>query len=491
MFGLKGKFKGASADSLLLAFVKFFTLGTGIVNTMFLSHSLSLAAYGTYSQGNLIVVLCADATILGLADAANYFFNRESASGRTKDYVNTVFTTQLVVGAMTTAGILVGQGAIVGYFDNPLLQPVFVYIALRPMLTNMTSVLQVLVVSVGKAKAIAVRNAAFSFLKLIAVLFTALVTSDVVILFALLLALDLATVLWFWAIFRKDGFALRPIRLQTNLVKEILGFSIPMAVYVLATSLTRQTGALVIGANESTEVYAIYSNCAMALPLDVVSASFLTVMIPLVTRYIAQGERGRALELLRHYLAVGYQTTATFSVACLVVAPDLVRILFGEDYLPGLVVFRLYLIAAMVRFANLSLILSASGKTRTLMIVSIVSVIVNGAACLVGYGLVGFEGPALAAVVVNVVTMVALLSLSLSALEGRFSDAFEKRAVLKYLLTVACAGAIGFMVRNSLDWLGVPWAVAAVTVALFVVGSVFLMNRKSISASLKAINSMK
>ena len=77
MRGLRPR-SGSAVDSLLLASVKLVTLGSTMANTMILSHSLSLEAYGTYAQGVLLVTLCADATILGLADAVNFFFNRDS-----------------------------------------------------------------------------------------------------------------------------------------------------------------------------------------------------------------------------------------------------------------------------------------------------------------------------------------------------------------------------------------------------------------------------
>lgn len=485
------RLQGASVDSLLLAFVKFFTLGTGIINTMILSHSLSLQAYGTYSQGNLIVTLCANATVLGLADAANYFFNRGKGEKQLESYVNTVLTLLLVVGSATALGIIVGQQFIIGYFNNPLLQPIFIYIAFRPMLINMTSVLQVLVVSIGKAKMIAVRNAVFSALKLLAVLLTALVTSSVMVLFAILLALDLLTVAWFWSIFRRERFAIRPVVLHGRLVREILAFSISMALYVLTNSFTRQLGALVIGANESTDSYAIYANCATLLPLDVVSASFLTVMVPLVTRYIGRGDLEQARALFKNYLSVGYLTTVTFSVACLVVAPEMVRLLYGERYLPGLPVFMLYLISGMVKFANLSLILSASGKTKTLMTVSIVSVVVNAVACVAGYSLIGFEGPAVATVIVYVATMGVLLMFSLRELGGNLTDAFDGKAVAFYGVTAAAAALLGCVVKRALNSIGSPWLLTTCVVAVFVVAAILLINKKQLKTSLQNINKMK
>ena len=92
---------GSAVDSLLLAGVKFATLGSTMANTMILSRSLSLEAYGTYAQGVLVVALCADATVLGLVDAVNFFFNRDSRESVTREYVNAIFVMQVVIGMIT------------------------------------------------------------------------------------------------------------------------------------------------------------------------------------------------------------------------------------------------------------------------------------------------------------------------------------------------------------------------------------------------------
>lgn len=334
---------GSAVDSLLLAGVKFVTLGSTMANTMILSRSLSLEAYGTYAQGVLLVALGADATVLGLVDAVNYFFNRDRRQDVAREYVNSIFVIQTAVGLVTAVLLVALRGAIGGYFSNPMLPALVVLLALRPMLTNMTSMFQVLIMSIGRAKAIAIRNIVFSALKFTAVLITALLTSSIAVLFAMLLALDALSVLWFWDCFRRWKYMIRLIRPRWDRIREILAFSLPMAVYVLTASLMRQVGELVIGMHESTQRYAIYANCATILPLDVVSASFLTVIIPIVTRYIGAGRKDRVRLLFRHYLAVGYLTTVTFSVSCFVVAPEAIQVLYGARYLPGYAVFCLYL----------------------------------------------------------------------------------------------------------------------------------------------------
>lgn len=65
-------------------------------------------------------------------------------------------------------------------------------------------------------------------------------------------------------------------------------FSIPMAIYVLTNSLTRDIDKYVISAFADTETLAIYTNASKILPFDMLTASLITVLIPIITRLINQ-----------------------------------------------------------------------------------------------------------------------------------------------------------------------------------------------------------
>ena len=482
---------GSAVDSLLLASVKIVSLGSTMANTMILSHSLSLTDYGTYAQGVLLVTICSDSTILGMADAVNYFFNRGGQRRLSRAYVRAIVMIQAVVGVVTALAMLIAQGAIGDYFNNPLLPPLIVLLMARPMLTNMTSVFQVLIVSIGQARVIAIRNLVLAALKFIAVLITATITSDLAILFAMLLALDAVSLLWFWDSFRRWQYPVWPSLPSRRRIRQILGLALPMGVYVLTATFMRQIGALVIGMNEPTERYAVYSNASMVLPLDLISASFLTVIVPIVTRYIGADQKERIRDLFRHYLAVGYLTTGTFAVACLVVAPEVVQVLYGARYLDGLAVFCLYLVTAMVRFASLSLILSAAGRTRALMVVSLAAVAANAVLCPLLYALIGFIGPAVASVVVNAAMTWALLRLSLKEIGGSLRSAFDPPDLGIYALSALAAAAAGAGARWALVSGGAPAPVTAVIVFTAVTAAVLALNRRSLIGSLRAINAMK
>jgi O-antigen/teichoic acid export membrane protein len=82
------KLKGTVADSLLLAIVRILTIVVGLLSTMILSRKLSLAVYGTYTQGTTIISIGTSFSILGLTDSVNFFYNSKTGSQQ-KAYVNT------------------------------------------------------------------------------------------------------------------------------------------------------------------------------------------------------------------------------------------------------------------------------------------------------------------------------------------------------------------------------------------------------------------
>ena len=161
---------GILSDSVWLTFVKLVTALISIIITKILSEKLSLIEYGTYSQGNLIVVTVTSLSILGLSDGANYFFNRSRDEETQKTYIDSVFGIQLVAGVICSIAIFGGQRLWTAYFDNDALSPIYIWLMFSPMLSNYIAMYQVLFVSIGKAKVIAARNFILSVMKLLIVI---------------------------------------------------------------------------------------------------------------------------------------------------------------------------------------------------------------------------------------------------------------------------------------------------------------------------------
>jgi len=343
------RLQNTSGDSILLAAVKLMTTLSAMLITMVLSKALALTVYGAFVQCISIISIGTSISILGLADASNYFFNRTNDVEERKKYVNSIFSALLFSGLLTAALILAFGAQIARYFSNDGLRPFLWLIALRPLLMNAFCALQVLHVAIGKARSVMIRNLAVSLAQLMIVLAVSATTKDLRLVLSLYLALDIVVTGLFFISFAKSGFWVRPRFPDRRILREIFSFSLPMAAYILMNALLRDMDRLMIGGLESAERLAIYANCAKILPFDFVSTSFLTILVPIITRLIHGGALKEAKALFSLYLKIGYTITWILTTASLLCSSQMITFLYSEKYLPGETVFILYVVVEMVK----------------------------------------------------------------------------------------------------------------------------------------------
>lgn len=482
--------KGNSGNSVLLAVVKAFTTVSGILSTMIMSHALSLELYGTFSQTNLIVTTATNLSALGLVDAINYFYNRSNDENAQKAYINTIMGFQTITGAMAGLLIILLSHNLVIYFNNPMLSSLFWLIAFRPLFANLNVSLQYLQVSIGKAKSVAVRNAGFAIFRLVVYAIAVWILHDITIVLIAFLAFEVVITIFFGWTFVKEKFMIRLYKIDWSKAKEILGYSIPMGIYVLTNSLCRDIDKMLIGGWYSTDQYAIYANCATLLPFDIVSASFLTILIPILTRYFGEKDYNHGKILFKNYLKIGYYTSFTFTIACMILSKEMILFLYGEKYLSGQIIFILYTVVDMIKFANMSIVLSANGKTKTLMICSLASLAANAGGNVVFYHIFGFIGPAIATVFVTVILTVVLAEMSAKSLKTSIWRLIDWKELFLFVEELAATGIVCFILKRELEEINAKPLVILCFLGVAYVLGVFALNRKKIFTAMKEINSL-
>ncbi len=482
--------KGNSGNSVLLAVVKAFTTVSGILSTMIMSHALSLEMYGTFSQTNLIVTTATNLTALGLVDAVNYFYNRSNDEKIQKIYINTIMGFQTITGIIAGLLIIVLSNNLVEYFNNPLLLSFFWLIAFRPLFANLNVSLQYLQVSIGKAKSVAIRNAFFAVLRLVVYAIAALILQDITIVLIAFLAFEIIITIFFGYTFVKEKFIIKPYEIKWSKTKEILGYSIPMGIYVLTNSLCRDIDKMLIGGWYSTDKYAIYANCATLLPFDIVSASFLTILIPILTRYFGEKDYVHGRILFKNYLKIGYYTAFTFTIASMILSKEMILILYGEKYLTGQSIFILYTIVDMVKFANMSIVLSASGKTKTLMWCSLASLVANAGCNILFYHIFGFIGPAIATVFITVILTAVLAGMSAKALETSIWTLVDWKEFIMFISELSIVGVFCYIVKKWMENIKMNSIIILVLLGGIYVGGILLLNKKKIFVTMKEINDL-
>ena len=432
--------------------------------------------------------------LLGLGDAINYFYNNsKQGNDRNKknQIINTIYGIELIAGIIFILIVVLGRYGISSYFSNDALIPLMFLIAFQPMLDNMIYFYQILFVSTGKAKLIALRNLIISISKLAIITLAVKVFNNIIIIYILLIALNLVQLYIFAAYFKREGFSINPIRIERQFIREILAYGIPMGIFTITTALTRDIDKLVIGYMSNTETVAVYSNCSKLLPLDIIVASFATVLIPYIMKYVSIDDKRNAAKLFKNYLKVGYYSVWTFGVGILIVTSQAITFLYSSEYLTGKAIFMIYIIDSMVKFASMHLVLTASGNSKLLMKYSIVSLVANTVLNILLFKTIGLAGPALATLIVTLMYSIMIMRKTIKILGVKWSEVLGIKDILLFIITLVICGALFSVVDRELLKIGLNQYIAMIlTMGGFGI-LVLVINFKKIKNVFKVINSLR
>ena len=485
--GSKKRQLGTSGDAILLMFIKLVTITLGLVVTRLLSEYLSVGDYGTYSQIMLLISTIKTLTILGMIDGTNYFYCRETDSERRQRYLSTMVALQGVLNGAVGIALMLLSKQVCLYFDNPDVKGLLIFAATMPVMSNLLQMVQVLLVAVGKAKMLAVRNLIVSVIRLCAVLVVVNIVQDAAIVLTASLVMDTVQVGLFIAILHKNGC---PIigKADLRMVGTILRYCVPMGIFVAISGLNRDCDKYLISWMTNPETLAVYANASKTLPFDIVMGSFCTVLVPSITRSVTAGNHQKGSKLYRTFLEISYMSTTVLCCAALSAAPQLMELLYSEKYVSGLPVFCIYILVDLLRFTNITMVLTAAGKTGKLMILSVGALAANVLLNIVLFHIMGVPGPAVATLLTTLGVGLLILHYGAKELKTTLSALFDGKFFVLFMaenliLTVALYGA-----QMALARLGLHYFVILVIICGAYAGIMLALYGKRLIRALKNVN---
>lgn len=488
---MKRNLSGSGFDAMTLASARIISLLSGILSTMVLSRFLDKTSYGTYSQALLIISLVSSFTIIGLGDACNYFFNKERLLITKKNYINTIILIECVVGSFAGLLIIVTNNLICNYYSNDNLKYILILIAFCPMLENILLIYQVIFVSIGKAKIIAIRNLIITVIKLIAVLITAYWAKKIEYIFVAFLVMDIAQVIYFYIILRQNKFEMHPRNFSGNMVKPILQYSIPMALATITKTLSKDMDKLFISSVMDTEHFAVYSNCAKELPFDFIVTSMLTVLIPFFTYYYAEKQWENGVKLICDYIKFGYLTTGILIGATLICSTEVISFLYSDKYIDGKWIFIIYLIVDLLRFLDLSVVVNSAGLTKKIMIYNLLSLGINFILNIIFYLIWGWYGPAIATVVSVLIKNIMVIREALRLYKKKFKDIINIKDIVKFYFIEIILGIMLVAFKSQLKEAGINYIIEMLIIMGLFICISFVINRKELISIFNRLNSLK
>lgn len=465
-----------------------------LLMTRILSGHFSLQDYGTYSQIMLLITTISSLTIMGMMDGINFFFCREEDETKRNKYVSSIFFLQIFFNFVASLAVLLCTVPISRYFNNADIKSLIIFAAALPVLQNTISLLQIMFIAIGKAKAIAVKNLIVSVAKLCVIALACYVFDNIAYVLAFQVAIEISQAVYFVMSLRKSGCKINIFKFDRSLFKEILIYCIPMAMFAVVKSLNRDAGKFVISYFTDTETLAVYTNASKLLPFDIIMTSFCTVLLPYITRYLARKQYENTQNLYKAFLELSYITTTILAIGAVCVAPELMEFLYTAKYLEndfGVTVFIIYILVDVISVLNITLILSAAGKTKTIFLSSVGTLVANVILNIVMFYSLREIGPAVATLLVTLLQGVIIFSLSAKEIKSGFLRMFDKKYLLLFVAELLAMSAVAIFVRRILLEYNVKYFVVLICVyALFVI-PLIVVNLKRIFKDLKIINSCK
>lgn len=378
-----------------LTISKVLTAIIAAVTSMLLARYRTLLEYGTYSQMLIVINIFTSIFMLGLPNSLNYFISRADSDEERQKFVNTYYTLLTILSLVLGLSLSLSVNLIVSYFDNPLIGTFVFFLALYPWTKIATNSIENFLVAYKKTKTLLITKLVHNCsLLLLVVLFQGFHISFVLYMVFFVL-LEVSFTLFDYFLVRKYSGSLKP-SFSWKMIKQIFAFSLPIGLASIIGMLQIELDKIIIDRFFSAESLAIYTACSVELPLTALSSGISAVALPLFAKLLKDGNYETALKKWRNVFILSVGIMIIFSFGLFVFSEDAVLILYGEKYLPGSNVFRIYSLTLLLKCTYFGALLNSLGRTKFILYSSILSLILNVILNICFYYLFGFEGPALA-----------------------------------------------------------------------------------------------
>ena len=420
-------------DVSKLTIAKIITAIISLVTSMLLSRYRTLFEYGTYSQMLIVINLFSSVFMLGLPNSLNYFIVRAKNDEERQKFVNCYYTLSTFLSLLLGLSLSLSINLLVSYFDNDYLKKFIYFLAIYPWTSITTGSIDHFLIASKKTNLLLVLKLIHNLLLFLLVLIFQLLRIPFEIYMICFVSLEVAVTIVDYFFVRRISGQLKPY-ISFSMIKMIFKFSIPIGIASIVGIASIELDKLIIDYFFTTEQLAIYSNCSKELPLAIFATSITAVGLPLLVRLLQNNEINEALQKWRSIFIVSFSVIAVFSFGLVFFAEDAVFLLYGDKYVPGSNVFRVYSIALLLKCVYFGMILNSIGKTKFILISSIVSLCLNVCLNFAFYYLWGFIGPAIATLVSSLVMNMFQLILTKRILKVKLKEVFPFQSLLTIIL---------------------------------------------------------
>ncbi len=364
--------------------------------------------FGSYRQVMLIVNTLLPIALLGI-HMGLYFYLPRIPMGSQRAFMMKAFGALSVVGWAVAALIFLSAPRLAGSFDNASLTALLRSISPYFGFLLPTVLFYHYHVAGERAIRATVWNLCFFVPQSILIVFLALEFQDLLLVLRAMVVLAAARYLWSLVELvriRGDGLG------GTGAIslRSLLAYSVPLAVPGAVAILGEKLDKFVVSASMDPGSFAVYSVGAMEFPLLVLlAAAAVSVMRGRLSALYHAGDlegiRGLWEQAVRK-LALGLIPGALY---LFVFAPELITLLYTDNYADAVPVFRLYLVLVLLRVLPGEPVLASAGRAGFIAIGGAAFLVLDLVLNLAMVQALGLLGPPLATIIATAMLVVAYL----------------------------------------------------------------------------------
>jgi O-antigen/teichoic acid export membrane protein len=395
-----------SSEAVVLAFGAFVSQGLTIFSLAVLARLLTRSQLGSYQQLLLVFSIVSTLLIAGLPSALLYFLPKAPSVMERRRWVFDTYLVMSGFGLFGALGLVIFRHALAHALGNPGLAPALAYYAPVVLFSPVSGTTAAALIGHGRSRLAALVTALNAVTLSGGMIAAALISpTAVAVATGASVASGTVTISSLVLVIGTVGTAL-PRSIKDVAAKRLLGYGIPLALTGAVGILGGQLDRVVVTSNFSPADYSVYAIGAAQVPLlYLVRQPVNNVLIRALSARFEADDLSGAARLWRESMRKLSLVVMPAFVYSVIMAPDLIRVLYGSGWGASVEIFRIYQTLLLTQITTWGLIPMAAGRTRENVWGAVILLVLNGG---IAYALIGPFGLTGAAVATPLATLGAI-----------------------------------------------------------------------------------
>ena len=339
------------------------------VTPLILVRIFDLETFGTYKQWFLLYITLLTITQIGMSESLLFFLPK--ADGLAGRYVMNSVLFLTAMGTVAAALLVLNAEAIARWMSNPALEPLIPLLALYLLLMQASIGLETVMTARSAYRSAAVAYAVTDVTRVLFLIVPVLIAPSLRSLlygavgFAVLRFLYTAH--YFWRTFRGS------FRPDAVCFTQQLAYALPFALAVVASIAQENLHQYAVSGLFEAATFAVYSVGCLQIPLvDLVATTVCNVMMVGMSTAIHSGRESQVIDLWHDTVRKLAIVFFPLGALLLIVAHDLIVMLFTETYAASVPIFMVGVVAVFFAAIPMDGLMRVYAKTNVLLAINLV-----------------------------------------------------------------------------------------------------------------------